>query len=126
MYVNNSSLSEELESLLEERRQLTEEHAGILSQFGQTGTHSMQKDILKAEISNDLRANYLADTGDDPTETRIKNEVPSDPRYRSFYNQVIQDRTAWYRITEQREAIHIRIRFLLAQVCSTEETAEPV
>ena len=118
MNAMDSSLSAELESLLDERRQLTDRKAHILAQFGQTGTHSLQKEILKAEIAREFQDRRLEEGEGLTPELRVNEAVANDPRFRSFCEQVIRDRVEWFRVTEQRDSITFRIRFLLQKVCS--------
>ena len=114
----------ELESLLEQRRQITEKNLHLLEHCGQQGTHSLQREILKAEIGGEFRESFLQEEGTQPTESRIKQSVAADPRYRSFVDQICRDRREWFRVKEQLDAITLRIRFLLQGVCSAEEGIE--
>ncbi|MDB4671332.1 hypothetical protein OAF34_04275 [Pirellulaceae bacterium] len=114
-----------LEALIEQRRRLTQENLHLMERCGMQGTHNLQKEILKAEIAKDFRRTYEQEHGKPPSENVVKDAVSLTPRYIEFVDVMCQERRAWFDVTEQRDALNYKIRFLLKSDKQSVDTVSP-
>ena len=104
-----------LESLIEQRCKLTEDNLKLMARWkGTHGTHNWEKELLRAEISRDYReSNQKEHAKKSPTAAEVEAAIATDSRYVTFVKELCLERPEWISVSEQYDAITLRIRFLL-------------
>jgi len=113
MSVFDSAARAELEALLEQRRQITEENLDLLESCQSQGSRSIQREIVRGQLAAEHRETLGVGLERRPSEARINQAVASDHRYQAFYDQVCRERREYLVIKERLYANAVRIGLLL-------------
>ena len=116
MSVFDSAARAEIEALLEQRRQITEENLDLLESCQSQGSRSIQREIVRGQLAAEHRETLGAGLERRPSEARINQAVASDHRYQTFYDQVRRDHREYLVVKERLYANAARIKFLLKAV----------
>ena len=103
---------QELESLLEERLTLTRENLALIEEFGSGGSHTLQRDILKAELARTIR-HACEENGQKLTAAKVDEMVISDPGFKEFHESAIARRKDFLLVKEHLYELSQRTRFLI-------------
>jgi hypothetical protein len=113
MSVFDSAARAEIEALLEQRRQITEENLDLLESCQSQGSRSIQREIVRGQLAAEHRETLGAGLERRPSEARINQAVASDHRYQAFYDRVCRERREYLLVKERLYANAVRIGLLL-------------